>query len=181
MRGASLAARQVSLPVDSAHWPRSVHCPSRDSVRVARTFATESSAVTRAPPAVASQAILDPANLPRWFKGAGAVEPSKGYPAVGGLLRWTVHWGRSSWEFGGKVVENDLPLRLVVQVATRRSRGQTIHRFEPEGSGTRYTKRVVSEGSWTELLAARLFMPRSVRAEVRRAARLADEAAERRP
>jgi uncharacterized protein YndB with AHSA1/START domain len=141
---------------------------------MAKSYCVEASALTRAPLEVASRAITDPANLPRWFKGARDVE-ANGYPAVGGLLRWTVDWGTRSWQFGGKVVENDLPRRLVVRVATRRSRGLTIHRFEPVGQGTRYTKRVESEGTWFELLAARMFMGPSVRREVKAAARLADE------
>jgi uncharacterized protein YndB with AHSA1/START domain len=152
------------------------HLDGRPSGRMAKPYVVEASAVTRAPPAVASRAITDPQNLPRWFEGAHDVQ-AKGFPAAGGTLRWTVRWGGSTWEFGGKVVENDLPRRLVVRVATRRSRGLTIHLFEPEGSGTRYTKRVESEGTWLELLAARAFMGRSVRREVKAAARLADELA----
>ena len=152
---------------------RRAHQARTGSTPVARLYAVEASAVTRAPPEVASRVITDPANLPRWFQGARDVE-AKGFPEVGGVLRWTVDWGRRSWEFGGKVVENDLPRRLVVRVATRRSRGMTIHRFQPEGNGTRYTKRVESEGTWLELLAARVFMGSSVRREVKAVARLAD-------
>lgn len=144
---------------------------------MAKVYAVEASAVTRAPLSLASRVITDPANYPRWFEGAHDVQASKGYPAVGGVLRWKVRWGRMVWGFGGKVVESDLPHRLVLRVATKRSRGLTIHRFEAEGTGTRYTKRVESEGSWLELLGMRLFMPRSVRREVAAAARLADEAA----
>ena len=152
------------------------HLEGPGSASMAKPYVVEASAVTRAPLEVASRAITDPANLPRWFNGARDVE-AKGYPAVGGVLRWTVDWGRRSWDFGGKVVENDLPRRLVVRVATRRSRGLTIHLFEPTAEGTRYTKRVESEGSWLELLGARMFMGPSVRREVKAAARLADEAA----
>jgi uncharacterized protein YndB with AHSA1/START domain len=143
---------------------------------MARTYVVEASAVTKAALETASRAITDPANLPRWFNGAYDVEAT-GYPKVGGVLRWKVRWGRRTWDFGGKVVEEALPHRLVVRVATRRSRGLTIHRFDAHGSGTRYTKRVESEGTWLELLAARMFMGPSVRREVKAAARLADEAA----
>ncbi|MHB1260764.1 MAG: SRPBCC family protein [Thermoplasmatota archaeon] len=142
---------------------------------MARTYSTESSALTKAPLPLASRVITDPANLPRWFKGASDVEATKGYPALGGVLRWTVRWAGARWTFGGKVVESDLPHRLIVQVATRSSRGTTTHLFEAVETGTRYTKRVDSEGSWWELLGARLYMPRSVRKEVKAAARLADE------
>ena len=144
---------------------------------MARAYVVEASAVTQASVHQASRAITDPQNLPRWFEGASGVEASKGFPAEGGVLRWTVRWGGRTWEFGGKVVANELPRRLAIQVATRRSRGLTEHFFEPEGAGTRYTKRVTSQGSWLELLGARLFMPRSVRREVKAAARVADESA----
>jgi uncharacterized protein YndB with AHSA1/START domain len=152
------------------------HLDSPRSASVAKPYVVEASAVTKASLHKASRAITDPANLPRWFEGASGVEGTHGYPAVGGVLRWTVRWGGSSWDFGGKVIENELPGRLVVRVATRRSRGVTEHIFTEEGAGTRYTKRVTSEGSWWELLGARMFMGRSVRREVKAAARLADEA-----
>jgi uncharacterized protein YndB with AHSA1/START domain len=143
---------------------------------MARTSVVEASAWTRAAPEAASRAITAPENLPRWFKGAHDVE-AEGYPAVGGVLRWRVAWGRRTWRFGGKVIENDLPRRLVVRVATQRSRGLTIHRFEPEGTGTRYTKRVESEGNWLDLALSQLFLRPSVRREVAAAVRLADEEA----
>lgn len=141
---------------------------------MAGPYVVESSATTKAPLDVASRVIVDAGNYPKWFKGAHDVVPSKDYPAVGGVLRWKVKWGTKEWEFAGRVVQNELPARLVLRVATRRSRGVVTHAFERDGAGTRYTKRVASEGTWLELLAARAFMPRSVRQEVRAAARLAD-------
>jgi len=59
-----------------------------------KAYAVESSATTKAKPAAASRAILDPANLPKWFKGAHGVEAADGYPAQGGTMGWRVKWGR---------------------------------------------------------------------------------------
>jgi hypothetical protein len=142
---------------------------------MARTYVTEASATTKAPLAVASRVITDAVNYPKWFDGASNVQASKGYPEVGGVVTWTVRWGRTTWDFGGKVVESDLPGRLVIRVAPRRSHGVVTHTFEPDGTGTRYTKRVESEGPWLQRLAARAYLPRSVRREVRACVRLADE------
>lgn len=144
---------------------------------MAKPYVVEASATTKAGVHQAARVITDPANLPQWFEGASDVEADHGFPAAGGRLRWKVRWRWSTWDFAGRVVKSELPHRLTVRVATRRSRGLTEHLFEEEGDGTRYTKRVTSEGNWLELLAARTYMGRSVRREVQAAARLADEKA----
>lgn len=140
---------------------------------MAKPYVAESSATTSAPLEKASRAITDPANYPKWFKGARKVV-AEGYPAVGGVLSWTVGWGSKAWAFRGTVVENGLPRRLVMRVRTPSGESDITHSFEQDGAGTRYTKRVEFHGTWVQKLLMRSFLPHSVRHEVQAAAKMAD-------
>lgn len=141
---------------------------------MSRTFVA--SAETVAPPAAAAQAIMDIANLPRWFRGARVLEFDEDWPSRGSRMEWTVgggRWGR----FAARVVEDRRPDEVVLEVETPSGRSTVVHRFEasPDG-GTRYTKSVepaTKGGLWRLLMP--LLLPRTVRNEVERAAELADE------
>ena len=138
----------------------------------------EASAVTKAPLAVASRVITDPANLPRWFKGACDVETDGGYPAVGGTMRFKLKWGATKSAFAATVTEDALPRKLVQRVKTPSGVSDITHTFAGEAGGTRYTKHVeVQDAGWLLRLLMKSFLPRSVRNEVKAAAALADEAA----
>ena len=145
---------------------------------MARTYVVEASAVTRAPLEAASRAITDPANLPRWFKGACDVEAEAGYPAVGGTLRFKVKWAGMKSRFTATVKENALPRRLIQRVKTPSGESDITHTFTVTKGGTRYTKRVdVRDAGWLTRAILKSFLARSVRHEVNAAARLADDAA----
>ena len=138
-----------------------------------KPFIAEASATTKTPLAKASAAIMDPANYPKWFKGAHDME-SDGYPAVGGVLTWKIAWMGSASTFVARVTENALPRRLVARVKTPSGESDITHTFEATADGTRYTKRVVVEGGVALRLLMALFLRRSVRQEVEAAARMAD-------
>ena len=145
---------------------------------MAKSYVVEASAVTKAPLEVASRAITDPANLPKWFKGACEVETEGGYPAVGGTVRFKVKWGGMKSRFAATAKENSLPRKLVQRVKTPSGESDIVHTFTSTKGGTRYTKRVeVQDAGWALRLMMKSFLPRSVRHEVEAAARLADESA----
>lgn len=146
---------------------------------MAEPYVAEASAVTKASPAQAASVILSPESLPKWFKGAHSAVAEAGFPDVGGRLRWKVRWLGMSSDFGGTVVRNDLPSRLVMRVKTPSGESDIIHSFTKDGKGTRYTKRVEVQdaGPVLRLLLAS-FLRRSVRDEVAAGARVADEAVE---
>ena len=141
-----------------------------------RPYVAEASARTKAPLEAASRAIVDAHSYPKWFKGAHDVVV-EGYPAVGGLLTWKIRWARTSSTFQGRVVENDLPRRLVMRVKTPSGESDVIQSFERDGQGTRYTKRVEVEGGWFKRFLMSLFLQRSVKEEAEAACRMADESA----
>ncbi|HUR25650.1 MAG TPA: SRPBCC family protein [Candidatus Thermoplasmatota archaeon] len=144
---------------------------------MAKPYVVEASAVTKAPLDVAARAITDPANLPKWFKGACDVEADGGYPAVGGTMQFKVKWGGMKSNFAATVKENALPGKLVQRVKTPSGTSDITHTFTAWNGGTRYTKRVeVEDASWLLRLLMGSFLPRSVRNEVAAAARVADDA-----
>ena len=144
---------------------------------MAQAYVTESSAVTKASPAKAAQVILSPEGLPKWFKGAHGVVAEKGFPEVGGRMRWKLKWMGMDSDFAATVVTNDLPARLVLRVKTPSGESMITNSFDAVGKGTRYTKRVEVQdaGPLLRLLMAS-FLPRSVRVEVERACKVADDA-----
>lgn len=145
----------------------------RRQSRVRKPFIAEASATTKAPLAKASAAIIDPANYPKWFKGAHAMRPD-GYPKEGGVLSWKIAWMGTASTFVARVTENALPRRLVARVKTPSGESDITHTFEATPDGTRYTKRVVVEGGVMLRFLMSLFLRRSVRQEVEAAARMAD-------
>ena len=119
-------------------------------------------------PKKASAIVLDPENLPKWFKGTKDVKAYDGYPAKGGRLSFRV--GPS--EFSGVVVESDLPTRLVLNVATPSGHSRVTQLFEAKDGGTVHTRIVEAtlSGRWGWF--APLYLPGAVRREVKRAAAL---------
>jgi uncharacterized protein YndB with AHSA1/START domain len=136
-------------------------------------------ATTRASPEAASRAILSPEGIARWFGGAKVDRTDPSWPAVGSTMAWTVMRTR----FDARVVENALPARLVQEVETPSGRSRITHSFASRaGGGCTYEKRVEASLEKSGWLGRKLMGPilrSSVRKEVEKAARFADESATR--
>jgi hypothetical protein len=125
------------------------------------------------PPERASLVIVAPATLPRFFAGVRNVEADPSWPEVGSSMTWRIGPG-GSMTFRARVVDNDLPRSLRMHVVTPSSDSVITQRFEADGGGTRYEKRVELHyrGFLNQLLGPllTLVIARSLPGEVARAA-----------
>lgn len=137
----------------------------------ARRYASDSF-IARSP-AHCAAVILDPTNLPQWFKGGHSIATAHGYPKARGTL--TFRMGR--FRFEERVLENQLPGRFVVSLHNAFGDAEVTSLFVAEGKGTRYSKTVEFTPRGVLGLLAPLMVPGNVRREVKAAAALAERQA----
>jgi hypothetical protein len=140
-------------------------------ISLIEAVATERVSVERA-----SNVLVDPKALPKWFWGVKDVTPDADYPRQGSHLAWTVG-KRGKMRFDATVVTNSLPRELVQDVRTPSGRSRITHRFDalPDGE-CRYTKTIDVAYRGANRAFGFLFTPiirSSAKKEVRRVLELA--------
>jgi len=139
----------------------------------------ESTSRTKAPPRLAGDIALSPDGIRRTLTGgARGLQADAAWPAIGSHMSW-----RAGGRFKATVVENALPDRIVMEVATPAGRSRMTHTFVAAPDGMTHITTsldVEPEGVMRAIAPAwRFVLERIVEREARMAAKIADEAVDR--